>query len=130
MKLPLLITALAGLASCQADETISGYADPDSDWVLQELDGKPYLARATIRFPEQGRTEGQAPCNSYFARQTAPYPWIEITGLGSTKMACPDLDAETAFFSALQKVSLAEVAGDTLILSDETGFMMLFRTEP
>jgi len=130
MKLSLTLALLAGLAACESDETISGYADPAITWGLQQIDGVAFDASATIRFPEKGRVEGRAPCNSYFANQTVPYPWIAIEAIGSTKMACPDLAAESAFFEALGRVTLAEILSDTLILSDESGFQMLFRAAP
>ena len=43
---------------------------------LAELDGAPFDATATIRFPEEGRIAGEGPCNLYSAAQGAPYPWF------------------------------------------------------
>ena len=51
---------------------------------------------------------------------------FEIGPIGATRMACPELDAEAAFFAALRRVARAEVAGDVLILSDPGGFRMVF----
>lgn len=109
------------LAGCAADETISGFADPQAIYALEGLDG------ATIQFPEQGRVAGQGPCNRYFANQTAPYPWIKIGPIGATKMACPDLEQEQAFFQALEQSTLAEVSGPTLILTTDSGEELVFR---
>ncbi len=112
------------------DETISGYATPGVTWTLSELGGAPYPTRATLTFPpEEGQIAGKAPpCNSYSATQSAPYPWFEAGGpVAATKRACPDLPAETAFFDALARVTLAEVAGEVLILSTEDGFEMVFQ---
>lgn len=93
--LPLVLaTALAG---CLEDETISGYGDHDREFRLIELDGAPFAARATIRFGEEGRVTGQAPCNRYFATQTLAYPWVNVENIGATRMACPDLDIEARF---------------------------------
>ena len=122
---PLLLSAIA-LTACNEDETVAAYAPAGTVWELRELDGLAFGARETITFPEEGRIEGQAPCNRYFATQTAPYPWFEVRGIGATKMACSDLAAEARFFAALERVTLAEVLGDVLILSDEGGFQMLF----
>ncbi|MEM9580800.1 MAG: META domain-containing protein [Pseudomonadota bacterium] len=44
-------------------------------------------------------------------------------------MACPDLAQETLYFDALERMSLVEVQGDTLILSNDTGEQMVFRAE-
>lgn len=102
-----------------ADETISGYADRDGIYRLVELDGTAFESRATISFPEKGRIVGSGPCNAYSAAQTAPYPWIEIGPVVATRRACPDLEAEQRFFSALSASSLAEVTGSVLILSGD-----------
>ena len=125
--LPLvLITTLAG---CWGDETISGYADPDREYRLIELDGTAFDARATIQFSEEGRVTGQAPCNTYFATQTVPYPWFNVDTIGATRMACPDLNTEARFFAALEEMSLAEVLGDTLILRNDAGREMVFKSD-
>ena len=126
MKLYALI-ALALLSACK-DETISGYAPNDAVWRLGTLNGVAFDARATLSFPETGRIAGHAPCNTYFGSQTAPYPWFAVEGLGSTKRACPDLNAESAYFEALAKMTLSEVSGGTLILSNAVGDQMVFKT--
>ncbi|MEM7641411.1 MAG: META domain-containing protein [Pseudomonadota bacterium] len=111
------------------DETISGYADPDATYVLEEIAGDPVQARATIRFPEPGLVRGDGPCNSFNAAQTIDYPWIRIEQIVSTRRACPDLDVEMAFFAALQKATLAEVAGDLVLLSRGSEVLLSFRAE-
>ena len=111
------------------DETISGYTDPATTWRLTELDGAPFTASATLAFPEEGEVTGTGPCNGFRAGQTLPYPWIEITGIAATRRACPDLDAETAYFAALEAMTLAEVGGDILILSTTEGREMVFTAD-
>ncbi|MCK0140928.1 META domain-containing protein [Aliiroseovarius sp. F20344] len=125
MRLLLFIAATATLMGCK-DETISGYADADAEWRLVELDGDTFPARATITFPEKGRIAGKAPCNSFSTAQKAPYPWFETGPIASTKMACSDLEAESAFFEALSQMQISEVSGNTLILSSEAGSEMVF----
>ncbi|EPX76941.1 META domain-containing protein [Litoreibacter arenae] len=120
------LLAVALLASC-TDETISGYAADGAVWQLETLNGKPFTARATLTFPEEGKIAGQAPCNSYFGQQTAPYPWFAVDALGSTKRACPDLKAENDFFATLGEMTLSEAAGTTLILSNDAGDEMVFK---
>lgn len=116
------------VAAC-ADETVSGYADPDAVYVLEEIDGSGFEARATIEFPEKGRASGGAPCNSWSAAQSAPYPWFELGPISATERACADLKAEQTFFEALQAMTLAEVQGEVLILSSYQGREMLFRAQ-
>ncbi len=118
------------LSACKFDESISGYTDADTTWVLVELDSKPFTARATIAFPSKGKVTGQAPCNTFGSTQTVPLPWFKLGPIVSTKMACPDLAAEQVFFAALEDMSIAETLNDTLILRNDAGREMVFKTTP
>lgn len=117
------------MTACQADETISGYADPDAVWVLTELNGQTPQSKITLTFPEKGKIAGRAPCNRYFGAQTKPLPWFETGPIASTKMACPSLDEEAQYFQTLEKSTLAEVGKTTLILSDETGPLLTYKRQ-
>ena len=127
MRLSSALMLVFVLTACKYDETISGYSDPGVTWVLTELDGKAFSPRATITFPSKGKVMGHSPCNSYSSNQTVPLPWFKLGPIMATKMACPDLAAETRFFTALEAMSLAETLGDTLILSNEDGREMVFK---
>lgn len=117
------------LATCAADETISGYADPAAVYVVQSIDGTPFAAQATLSFPSEGRIAGRGPCNSYSGSQTAPYPWFAAGPLRSTKRACADLAQEQAFFAALGRMTLSEVSGPVLILSNDNGGEIVLRAQ-
>lgn len=125
--LPALLIFLA-LSACKSDETISGYTDAEAEWTLVELDGKPFKARATIAFPSKGKITGRGPCNTYGSTQTVPLPWFKLGPIMSTKMACSELKAEQVFFDALSAMSLAETLGNTMILSNEVGREMVFKS--
>lgn len=127
MRVYLALTIIAALAACRDDETVAAYGGEGKTWALQSLDGSPYQADATLSFPETGRLAGQGPCNAYFAEQTAPYPWFKTGPIGATKRACSALKQEGVFFAALADMSLSEVSGDTLILSNDAGREMLFK---
>ncbi|SHJ47554.1 Heat shock protein HslJ [Palleronia salina] len=118
--------ALAVAAGCQRDESVARYAPADA-YVLQSLNGAPFGADATLSFPGPDGVTGTGPCNAFSAAQTVPYPWIEIGAIRATKRACPDLALETAYFAALRAVTLAEVSGPTLILSNPGGTEMVFQ---
>lgn len=122
-----LIVGFFGLSQCNKDETIAAYGAADQVWTLVELDGSAFTARATLTFPEPGKIAGQAPCNSYHGKMDAPYPWFDAEQMITTRMACPDLQAETAFMAALSEMSLSEVSGDTMILTNDAGREMLFK---
>lgn len=111
------------------DETVSGYAETTTIWRLTEIDGAPFSAAATITFPEEGIVTGRGPCNAFTATQSVPLPWIEIRDIAATRMACPDLAAEAAFFAALQDMTLVEVTLDILLLTTPEGREMVFTAQ-
>ncbi len=127
MKMVVAAFTLATLAACQDDETARAYGAADHVWTLTEINGTRFPAKATLIFPETGKIAGKAPCNSYTAPMSAPYPWFDAQQIASTKMACPDLQSEGEFFAALSKASISEVSGDTLILSNPDGLSMVFK---
>jgi heat shock protein HslJ len=121
-----MIAALWGLTDCRGDETVTAYGAGEATWQLVEIDGLPFAARATLSFADEGRLAGQAPCNKYFGEQSAPYPWFTAENIVATRMACSDLTAETAYFAALEEMTLSEVSGEALILSNDAGREMVF----
>ena len=80
-------------------------------------------------FLDQSFESRKLSCNRWFANQGVPYPWFEISAIGATKMACPDLTAEAQFFSSLEAMTLSEVSGDVLVLSNDAGRSMEFKAE-
>jgi len=122
--LPFLI-ALLVLPGCLQDETLSGYGE--RLWALTQQDGTPMTAEVTLDLRAPGRVSGTAPCNRYSAAQTAPYPWVEVGPITATRRACPDLPAEQAYFDLLSRMTLAEVSGPVLILSNDAGKTLTFR---
>ncbi len=121
--------AFLALLGC-ADETVSGFAGDQTLFQLSSLDGAEFAATATIDIGTQGQVTGNAPCNSYNATQSAPYPWFELGPIAATRRACPELEAEAAFLTALGAMTLVEVAGNTLILSNTDGGEMVFQAVP
>ena len=115
------------LAACQQDESIAVFVPAGSVWQLAELAGAPFAGRAEISFGPHGKVRGRAPCNSFRARQIAPYPWVEITDLVTARTTCDQIGQERAFLAALGQAAFAEVAGDVLILTSEEGREMVFR---
>jgi heat shock protein HslJ len=50
---------------------------------------------------------------------------LRFSGIGSTRMACPDgMDVESGFLSALMRVAKWRVTGQQLELSDSTGVVL------
>ncbi|MEO0485439.1 MAG: META domain-containing protein [Pseudomonadota bacterium] len=119
--------ALLALSACARDESVARFVPPDTVWELRELDGAPWAHPATISFGTGGAVLGRGPCNSFTARQQVPYPWFELRAIAATKRACPALAAEAVYFAALQEVTLVEVSGPVLLLSNDAGRRLVFR---
>ncbi len=128
MRLILTLPFVA-LLQCNTDETVAAYGAADRVWVLQEIDGQPFDASARLQFPEEGRIAGNAPCNRYNGTLNAPYPWFEIQDLTATRAACAGLEAEGVYFAALMAMTQSEVSGDVLILRNEAGHEMVFKSD-
>ena len=119
------IAALFLISACESDESLAAYG-AQGEWQLTQINEQTFEAKATISFSANGEVAGSAPCNSYRAQQTAPYPWFALTPIMATKRVCADLAAEQEYLAALRDMTLAEVSGDVLILSNDTGGSLLF----
>lgn len=123
----IILAIILSLTIFQKDETLRSYGGAGHEWHLRTLNGQAFDATATLTFPSRNRIAGTAPCNRYHSHNTAPYPWIDIGLIAATRRACPDLQAEQAFFQALGAVNVAVIKGSTLTLSDEERPLMVFR---
>ncbi len=115
------------LAGCTGDEGVRAFGAADMAWNLKSIDGTAFDARATLEFPEAGQATGMGPCNRWSASQSAPYPWFKLGPIRSTRRACPDMDAEQRFFMALEDMTISEVSGNVLVLSNDAGREMIFQ---
>lgn len=118
--------AILGLSAC-ADETASGYAEVGKSYWLKSINKVAFQDQASIRFDEGGTISGAAPCNSYGAGLLSPYPWFKLGPMRVTRALCDNMDAESKFFQALGKMTLIEVSGKVLLLTNEAGDEMLFK---
>lgn len=124
VALALLVTAMS---ACRADETMRAYGGPDRIWTLKLLNNAPFPANATLTFPKADEIAGNGPCNRYFGALKASYPGFNAGPIGSTRMACPETAAETAFLAALEAATASEVQDETLTLSNANGLEMVFK---
>lgn len=123
------LAILLFLNLCQGDESLSAYGASDRNWVLTEINKEQIRPRVTIVFPEAGRIEGSGPCNRYTAKQLAPYPWFQVEEIAATKRACSELAFETEFFKSLGDMTISEISGKTLILTNDADQEMIFVSE-
>ena len=121
------LTFVALIDACTPDETVSGYALGAEPYLLTEFNGAAPDFEASLAFPEPGKVAGEGPCNLFNATQAAPYPWIEIRQIASTRRGCPDLEAEGEYFRLLEAMQFAEVSGPLLLLSNDAGETLEFR---
>jgi heat shock protein HslJ len=124
---PLAALAALALAAC-VTPALSGQIE-GGDWHLIGLEGTPAPFRATIAF-EGDRVGGQAPCNRWFGTNRAALPEVAIDAIGATKMACPDLAAESAWFETLQAMTRAELDQGHLFLIGAEGRVLEFVRDP
>jgi copper homeostasis protein (lipoprotein) len=94
-------------------------------WKLTELYGKKIVAGNTFRKEphiilknQENRVNGHGGCNTFFGSyELKPGNIIKFSQVGSTQMACPELDTETSFLKALQAADNYTLNGDTLKLN-------------
>ena len=123
MRLSPLLAALL-LAAC-VSPAMSEAEIEGVDWHLVGLEGQAVGWTASLRFDGASVT-GKAPCNGFGGVNAAKLPGISLGPLRATRMACPDLAAETAFFDALQAMQRAELDQGHLYLIGAEGRIMEF----
>lgn len=50
--------------------------------------------------------------------------------MGSTRMACPDMEVESAFFKMLENTDRFEIKDHTLLLMNRNQVLAEFKSEP
>lgn len=105
------------------------WADLAGTWHLVEMDGAPYPAQTVLDIGAEGPIRGRAPCNSFGFVQDAPFPAFQAGAIRASRMACPDLPLEAAFFETLRAVTHAQRDGDRLILKSAAGPSLVFAPE-
>lgn len=127
-RFTLALVASLGLAACQpagADAVPSEYLA--IEWKLVSIDGQPFTANGKIDLSAPGRVAGQGPCNRFSGSNDGTLPDFRPSALAATRMACPDLSAESAMLTALGQMTRAEVTGPvTLLLTGPKGGSMEF----
>jgi heat shock protein HslJ len=126
MRFLPLVAALA-MAACVTPAMSAGEIE-GVDWHLVGLDGQEVDWNASLRL-EGGTVSGKAPCNSYGGSNSATLPKVGFGAIRATRMACPDLAGETAFFEALQAMQRAELdQGHLFLIGPESRIMEFART--
>ncbi|SKB37455.1 META domain-containing protein [Chryseobacterium balustinum] len=106
------------------------------EWMMVSFDGftKEQLVKnlAEINLTEpakDGKIRGTAMmgCNRmFFTLEFKSKNRVKISGLGSTLMACQEMNLETEFSKVFEKMTRYEINGHFLTLYDENGTQMKF----
>ncbi|SMP17701.1 META domain-containing protein [Shimia sagamensis] len=123
----LAVTAILGLAACDPTDTLTKHGGMNYDWQLSEVDGAPVDYSAVVAFGPHGSVNGMGPCNGFSGSQRKPYPWIAIQVDFVEELYCSDIDDEEAFLTSMMEMTLVEVSGDRLLMSNDAGREMAFR---
>jgi heat shock protein HslJ len=125
--------------SCNSDSaeqtaeqlTDSQFGLISTEWVLISADGQVVTGmdftagRPGISFnPDDLSIYGSGGCNRFTGTYTLDEAEsLTLSGVAATRMACPELDTETLYFSMIEKVKSfsIDVQSSELILKDEQG---------
>lgn len=127
MRLSPVLAALL-LAACVSPAMSEGEIE-EVDWHLVGLEGQAVGWKASLRFDGDSVT-GKAPCNSFGGANAAKLPGVSLGPLRATRMACPDLAQEAAFFETLAAMQRAELDQGHLYLIGAEGRIMEFARDP
>jgi heat shock protein HslJ len=126
------------LVSCMKQATPPPGAQTEGiegiQWHLTEVDGSPVSPIAhdkqphILLDPTQKQVTGFAGCNHFFGRYELDGPSLKFGPLGSTRMACPDLETgmETSVFNALENTRKWKKADGELLLLDGDAVLARF----
>jgi len=122
---PFLLTLIIFSCKSTPDHFItSNNIITDKYWKLIELNGKKITAEQqakeahVVLKTEENRITGNGGCNSFFGTyQLLPGDRIQISPLGSTKMACLNDNVEDEFLKILAIADNYTIKNDTLSLN-------------
>lgn len=118
-----------GAQSVVAQEAVAGKSI-DGEWLAVRLRGNavPKQVQMDLVINQSDRKiSGRSACNRYFGQiEELSEGKIQLGSIGSTRMACPELQYEAAFFEALRSVRGYRLADErVLLLTDEAGAVVL-----
>ncbi|WP_242927400.1 META domain-containing protein [Pontibacter vulgaris] len=93
-----------------------------SYWVLLSLEGQDVQTAkdtrmAYIRFEEgKGEVKGYTGCNNFFGKYTVQGTTLRLSGIGSTRMMCPNIEQENKMLGLLQRIDSYKIADKLLTL--------------
>ncbi|MEQ8825217.1 MAG: META domain-containing protein [Filomicrobium sp.] len=117
MTMVIVAVSVLAIAGCDATNSANQLTDlTETSW---KVEGIPKQVTATMSFGADGRVTGSAGCNRYFGTYKTSGQTIEISGIGSTRKMCPDVEmsVETELLKSLAVVNRWQVTSDKLKLT-------------
>lgn len=118
-----LLCVLAASCTIRNKEVVGEQATiKDTDWVLLSFGDEDVPAlqdtrTSFIHFNEgDNKMNGFAGCNNFFGRYELKGDRLSITQLESTRMSCPDMEAERYLLGVLENVTTYRISGNILTL--------------
>ena len=102
-------------------------------WVAESLNGKEIKfkeAQSEVFFTLDAtdkKDSGKAGCNRFFGTYDLNESELAFSGMGATKMACPDMDIEASFFKVLEDTKSFVIKNDKLTLKDANNVIAVFK---
>lgn len=136
MKLPKIVTVaafcIAATGCCKCDLFQKKYGKPlvGTQWQLVQIEGRDITPsdNYTIKFASDNTMSGIADCNRLMAKYTATEKGsMAISNVGSTRMACPDMEQEQRFISVLESTTNYKMDGPMLILISDGEMRAIFQ---
>ncbi|WP_300109613.1 META domain-containing protein [uncultured Alistipes sp.] len=118
----MIVVAIGTMACCHCKKAQRSDNKPliGTEWQLVQMDGRGVSVEAdlfTVVFGQENRLSGLGACNrltgDYEATETGA---LKIGELASTRMACPGMDRERAFFKMLTEATHYEIDGPMLMI--------------
>lgn len=130
----IILTVIACNSSKSTTDTVFL---TQNHWVLVELQGQPVIhagtnKRASLEFTAEGnKVTGSTGCNRMFGTYTlSGDEKIAFNNIGSTRMACQDMNEENAFLKALDSTNAYGISGKELLLKNHEAVVARLRAEP
>lgn len=120
------VALCAAAASVQAEAIASPFSQPDQVWQLATLRGVDFPKDSTLEFGEDNRVAGKALCNRFMGQADWTPERLSFGPMGTTMMACPDLDQERLVLQALAEVTKGGIVGGQLVLTLSDGSQMVY----
>lgn len=134
---PATLTADASSLKYSLVEVLSKNPDPrlkvNNIWVLEEMNGETLDLQNEEQRPRleiqiaENKILGRGICNRFFGsiEELTENKLSFTEGMGSTKIMCPNIEIEDAYFKTLSKIQHYTVDNDNLILRNAEGKELL-----